>query len=63
MVLAGQPLCVQCETEGRVTLATDVDHVVAKSKGGDDSLDNLQALCHECHSKKTVTMDGGYGGD
>ena len=22
---------------------------------------NLQALCHECHSRKTVTEDGGFG--
>jgi len=65
MVLASQPLCADPfgihKEAGEVVVATDVDHIVAKSQGGDDSMDNLQGLCHECHSKKTVVMDGGYG--
>jgi 5-methylcytosine-specific restriction protein A len=23
--------------------------------------DNLSALCHACHSRKTATQDGGFG--
>ncbi len=23
--------------------------------------DNLQSMCHSCHSRKTVTTDGGFG--
>ena len=33
-----------------------VDHIVARSKGGTDHLDNLQLLCGACNSKKG-TMD------
>ena len=54
IVLADQPLCVECLAAGLVVSATDVDHIVAKRLGGTDDLDNLQALCHECHSRKTL---------
>lgn len=56
-VLAERPLCEECLTER----ATDVDHVVAKAKGGGDDRGNLMALCHSCHSRKTVRCDGGLG--
>lgn len=49
MILAKEPLCRLCGNR----FATQVDHVVPRSKGGDDSEDNLQALCASCHSKKT----------
>ena len=54
MVLADQPLCVICLAAGHVVSATDVDHIVPKRAGGRDEIDNLQALCHECHSRKTL---------
>lgn len=53
MVLVRHPLCADCLTAGRVTQATDVHHVIAKRDGGKDALDNLEALCHSCHSKRT----------
>ncbi|MBZ5639086.1 MAG: HNH endonuclease [Acidobacteriia bacterium] len=34
--------------------ATDVDHIVPKRAGGTDDPKNLQALCHACHSAKTM---------
>ncbi|MCY1283417.1 HNH endonuclease [compost metagenome] len=53
--LAKHPLCCQCEKEGRVTEATDVDHIIPHR--GDESLfwreSNWQPLCHSCHSAKT----------
>jgi 5-methylcytosine-specific restriction protein A len=56
MVLKEQPLCKACKKQGRFIPATDVDHI--KDHKGDASLffdyDNLQALCHECHSRKTA---------
>jgi 5-methylcytosine-specific restriction enzyme A len=33
--------------------ATDVDHIVPRTQGGSDRADNLQSLCHSCHSHKT----------
>jgi len=58
LVLARDPVCryLAC---GR--LSTDVDHIIPKSKGGTDSMDNLQGLCHEHHSLKTAQEDGGFG--
>jgi 5-methylcytosine-specific restriction protein A len=40
--------------------ATHVDHVVPKSAGGTDELDNLRALCPQHHAKKTAQE--GQGG-
>lgn len=47
-------LCQPCEREGRITLAREVDHVVNKASGGDDSDGNLQAICTSCHREKTA---------
>jgi 5-methylcytosine-specific restriction enzyme A len=56
MILNQQPLCVRCGAP-----ATDVDHIVPRAAGGDDSASNLQGLCKSCHSRKTATQDGGFG--
>jgi len=48
-----QPLCEECERNGRVTLATIRDHRIALAEGGPDDETNEQALCNECHDKKT----------
>ena len=47
--LREHPICAVC---GRP--ATDVDHVVPKAEGGDDTEENLQPLCRTCHRKKTA---------
>ena len=57
LAFARSPLCVRCAAP-----ATDVDHIVAKSHGGTDSLDNLQTLCHRCHALKTWHEDKVGGG-
>lgn len=61
--LQDNPLCVHCEKEGRVVPATDVDHIIPHK--GDMNLfwdqSNWQSLCKECHSRKTVKEDGGFG--
>ena len=49
-----QPLCVICEREGRVTVATIRDHIVPLAEGGLDVFENTQALCRECSDKKTA---------
>src|SRR4029453_14526656 len=54
MVLAREPLCRECKAEGRITEATDVDHILERNKGGTDELSNLRPLCHSCHSRRTL---------
>lgn len=49
-----QPLCVLCEREGRVTLATVRDHIINLADGGQDVRSNTQPLCAECHAIKTA---------
>lgn len=53
--LREHPLCVACERAGLTVAATDVDHIKPKRDGGTDDPENLQALCHACHSKKTAS--------
>lgn len=51
-----EPLCQECDKRGLRTYATDVDHIVDHK--GDWALftarDNLESLCHFCHSRKTM---------
>lgn len=48
------PLCVECQRQGRVKAATVPDHIVALVNGGEDAEENLQSLCAECHRTKTA---------
>ena len=64
MFLSAHPLCVDPfgVHPRQVVAATDVDHIVARRRGGSDDVSNLQALCHSCHSKKTQEeMGNGEG--
>ena len=47
------PLCVECERHGRVTLATQRDHITPLAEGGQDDDSNVQALCEPCHEAKS----------
>lgn len=55
--LRDNPLCVHCLREGVTEPATQVDHVLALAKGGDDEEGNYQALCARHHSIKTARED------
>jgi 5-methylcytosine-specific restriction enzyme A len=46
-------LCRPCLARHLVIYATEVDHIVPKSKGGTDAESNLQAICKKCHQLKT----------
>ena len=54
------PLCVACEAQGRLTPATEVDHITPHK--GDQALfwdeSNWQPLCRPCHSRKTAVEVG-----
>jgi 5-methylcytosine-specific restriction protein A len=59
--------CLHCKAEGRVKLATHVDHVVSKAKAKaqgwtDAQIDdpgNLQAINADCHERKGIEEYGG----
>ena len=52
-LLRDNPLCVMCSSAGRVTAASEIDHIQAIVNGGRNEDSNYQALCRECHNKKT----------
>jgi 5-methylcytosine-specific restriction protein A len=47
-------MCQLCAKADRDTPATEVDHIIPRSKGGTHDLANLQSLCHECHAEKSA---------
>lgn len=53
--LRREPLCRICAQKNRMTPASEVDHITPHK--GDWTLflddNNLQSLCHTCHSRKT----------
>ena len=53
-LFARNPLCVECERQGRVTLATQRDHIKPLGEGGADDRDNEQGLCVPCHDAKSL---------
>jgi 5-methylcytosine-specific restriction protein A len=61
--LAGHPLCVACAKANRVKPSAVVDHIQAHK--GDMGLfwdiNNWQALCKQCHDKKTAAEEGRWG--
>jgi 5-methylcytosine-specific restriction endonuclease McrA len=57
MVLDREPLCRYCAKQGRLVVATEVDHV--NNDTFDNSLDALQPLCKSCHSSKTAQEQRG----
>lgn len=48
-------LCQSCFRVGIVAPASIVDHITAKAHGGPDTDENLEAICRDCHAKKTAT--------
>lgn len=56
-VLAEHPICARCFEHGRVVPATDVDHV--DGNPASNARSNLQSLCHQCHSTKTMRERNG----
>ncbi|MDR0684230.1 MAG: HNH endonuclease [Spirochaetaceae bacterium] len=44
--------CVACGKSAHDGAILHVDHIIPKSKGGSDSMDNYQTLCHLCNIGK-----------
>lgn len=50
------PLCEECEREGRVTEATQVHHIVPFASTNDRlrlAWNNLESICEACHARKS----------
>ena len=63
MVVAQEPLCVECLASGLADRATaEVDHIIPISEAPHLRLtrENLQGLCSVCHGRKT-RAEGGQG--
>ena len=54
--LSEHPLCVECETLGKLVTATVVDHIVPHRGDRDKFIDstNWQSLCRYHHNAKTL---------
>lgn len=53
-LLRANPLCVWCQLKGLVRLATQRDHIIPLSEGGEDVPSNTQGLCDDCHDEKSL---------
>ena len=47
----GTSACFRCGTKGDLT----IDHVVPRSRGGPDDIDNYQILCWDCNQTKAAS--------
>ncbi len=57
--LERHPICQ--DREGCIAPATDVDHIDGEGPFGDNSDENLRALCHSHHSRRTARdQKGGW---
>lgn len=46
-----QGICHYCQG-----IATTADHIIPKSKGGEDRMDNLVASCRPCNARKGAKL-------
>jgi 5-methylcytosine-specific restriction protein A len=51
-------LCQDCTTQGRVEVATVVDHIVPLAHGGSDRDENTRNLCKLHHAERTAEQFG-----
>lgn len=50
-------------SNGKKRYIIEVDHIIEKSKGGGECIENLLVLCPNCHAKKTygiITIDSNF---
>ena len=55
MKMNRNPFCEICQSHGRSEKAFFIDHIKEIADGGASlDMENLQSLCHSCHSRKTL---------
>ena len=54
-------ICQSCVRAGKLSTATQVDHITPLIAGGTDAYSNLEAICDDCHKDKTVAELKEYG--
>lgn len=67
--LNNSPLCEVCTSEGRITTATEVHHIISFTDFVEQSdreryafdYDNLQSICKQCHQKEHARTRHGKG--
>lgn len=52
--IQAHPWCVECLKHEKMTVASEVDHILPLSCGGTHDEANLQSLCKSCHSRKSA---------
>jgi 5-methylcytosine-specific restriction enzyme A len=58
-----EPLCRECRKTGKLTVASVVDHIIERSKGGADyDMSNLRSVCTPCHNRITRLSNNRTGG-
>lgn len=56
------PICEECQKQGRPIKATMVDHITPIKQGGAPlDIENLQSLCYSCHSRKSIKEGSRFG--
>ena len=55
------PLCEDCEDEGKTTPTHTVDHIIPRKQGGPDTLDNLRSRCKHHNAIKTALDNSNNG--
>ena len=59
--LRQDPLCAECQRQGRTSIAVIVDHIAPVAAGGDFwDPNNTQSLCDTCHRKKSARETFGH---
>lgn len=59
--IKANPLCEECQKQGRLNPAEEVHHILPLSRGGGNEESNLMSLCKSCHSRITVEMGDRWG--